>query len=68
MAKSEVKIPLNIFVFESGAWINIGVPIVPSGLTALYSVVRSHKLAEFKRIKKANPKPSIIKNKTTKNG
>src|ERR1043166_5353016 len=70
IAKSEVGISLNMFVFESGVWTNTGVAefIIPPGLTELYSGVRSHKLADLKRIKKANPNPSIIKNKTTKNG
>jgi hypothetical protein len=42
--------------------------VVLSELIELYSVVRSHGSAEFKRIKKANPNPSIMKNKTTKKG
>ena len=59
-----------MFVFESGICINVGV-VVPS---ELYSVVRFHgsflsfALVDLKRIKKANPNPSIMKNKTTKNG
>src|SRR5437667_11712653 len=55
--------------------------IVPSGLMELYLVARFQILLlsslkagieilviGLKRIKKANPNPSIIKNKTTKNG
>src|ERR1051325_7363845 len=59
-----------MFVFESGICINVGV-VVPS---ELYSVVRFHgsflsfDLVDLKRIKKANPNPKIMKNKTTKNG
>ena len=69
IAKNEVGSCLNIFVFESGAWTNVGVGFIAlSELIELYSVVRSHELAEPKRIKKANPNPSIIKNNTTKNG
>ncbi len=41
---------------------------VPFKLIELYSVVRSHESVDLKRIKKANPNPSIIKNNTTKNG
>ena len=69
IAKNEVGSQLNIFVFESGDWTIVGVELlVPSELTELYSVVSSHESVEFKRIKKANPNPSIIKNNTTKNG
>ena len=74
----------NIFVFESGAWSNVGLElIVPSGLIELYLVARFHglflsslkaglsnekTLVGCKIIKKADPNPSTRKNKTTKNG
>jgi hypothetical protein len=36
---------LNIFVFESGVWSNVGLElIVPSGLIELYLVARFHGL------------------------
>ena len=64
-----MEIWLNIFVLGSGDWTSVGVKlIVPFKLIELYSVVRSHESVDLKRIKKANPNPSIIKNNTTKNG
>ena len=51
IAKNEVGNQLNIFVFESGAWINVGVELIdPFGSIELYSVVRSVGLVELKRI------------------
>ena len=49
IAKNEVGNQLNIFVFESGAWINVGVELIdPFG--SIYLVVRSIGLVEPKRI------------------
>ena len=75
IARSEVENQLNIFVFESGAWINVEVGfIVPSKLTEWYLVARFHGsflslfLIDLKRMKNAWANPNTIKNKTTKNG
>ena len=60
---------LNIFVFESGIWTNVGVEfIVPSELIKLYLVVRFNGSIDLKRMKNAWANPIIIKNKTTRNG
>src|SRR5436305_10130800 len=84
VAKSEEGNMLNIFVLESGIWRNVGIEFIdPSKLMELYLVARFHGLflsslkagssnekfsVGLKRVKKANPNPSTIKNKTTKNG
>ena len=66
---------LNIFVFESGIWINVGLGFTdPSELIGLYLVARfegsfsSLLSVDLKRIKKAWANPSTINHKTTKNG
>ena len=84
IAKIEVWNQLNIFVFESGVWSNVGLELIdPSELMELYLVARFHglflsslrvgwsnekSLVGLKRVKKAKPNPSKIKNKTTKKG
>ena len=75
IAKIAVGNQLNIFVFESGICFNVRIEFeIPSELTELNWVVRFHRSfssplwIDLKRIKKANPNPNIIKNRTTKNG
>ena len=68
IAKSEVGNQLNIFVFESGDWINVGAEfMVWLELKELYVVVRSHGSDDFKRMKNAWANPNTMKNKITRN-
>ena len=83
-AKIEVGNQSNIFVFESGDWINTGLGfMIPSESMELYLITRFHGLfssslkmgwfneefsIDLKRIKNAWANPSMIKNKKIPNG
>jgi len=53
-----------MFVFESGIWYNVGLPLI----SFVYVLVRSLSLVDLKRMKKAWANPNTINHKTTKNG